>query len=499
MTKNKKSTQNKKTTSKTTPKTKAAKSIGKKKQVSVKKEESKLATTNRAEFRKIPIDMIDIDPRNPRKTIDDNDIDELAEAIKATGGLLQPVGARTNGDRWMLIFGQRRFFACRKLGFDTIDALVHNVSDDEALSMAIMENLQRVNVDPVEEADSLAELQRLGHDIREIANRLGKGPHWTAARLKLAKMSDDIKGMVSRGEITLRHIESIAKIDDPSARRQLAKESRFKSVGEIEAMIKRMTRIVSTAPFPATLSVKGNNGMCGPCDKCIKRSDKQNDLFGPSEKAICTDPSCWETLLEAQRIKIIAKLKKQGFKILSDDGYIDASNEVNGWTTKKPKGDAKFTEFLYVTKECETEVYFKTTTAAKQENSATIIDDEELNKDLENDSDWEIGGVKVFGHQRMKKTRDLIRDYLADNVDQIGFGKSLAIILLSNHIPEEIGEAYQKQSEVLEANIPPIDLMKIGLRLSNLQNETLVAVLSMVQGAPSIQEFADKATQEEST
>lgn len=167
-------------------------------------------------FSEIPTEKIIAGKYQPRTDFDDAEISNLADSI-ASEGLLQPVLVRQNADGFYeLLAGERRFRACKKLGLKKIVACVQNVSDISAAIKGLIENMQRADLNPMEEAKGLANLManfRLTQD--SIAQRLGKPRSSVANSLRLLKLPLEIQGFISKGLISLGHAKVIMGIEDP--------------------------------------------------------------------------------------------------------------------------------------------------------------------------------------------------------------------------------------------------------------------------------------------
>ena len=127
-----------------------------------------------AHYQEIPTDLIDPNPKNPRKVFDNFDLDELVHSIKEFG-LLQPIVVRRSGDRYELVMGERRWRAATQAGLDTIPAIVRKTDDDSMLRDALLENVHRVQLNPLEEAAAYEQLlEEFGVTQSELADKLGR-------------------------------------------------------------------------------------------------------------------------------------------------------------------------------------------------------------------------------------------------------------------------------------------------------------------------------------
>ena len=173
--------------------------------------------------RQIPLDRIEPNPEQPRVTFVQETIDELAASIRERG-VLQPILVRPHGpSRFQIVAGERRWRASRLAGMDTIPALVEDIDDDTALEIAIIENLQREDLSPLDEAAMYDRMIRdHGYSIRKLADKLGKDKGYLENRLRLADAPPEIRELVSVRKDTLSHAYELLKVDDPRKRRRLA-------------------------------------------------------------------------------------------------------------------------------------------------------------------------------------------------------------------------------------------------------------------------------------
>lgn len=173
--------------------------------------------------RVIPVDRIEPNPDQPRMVFDEEALHELAASIREHG-VLQPILVRPLGEnRYQLIAGERRWRASREAGHATIPALVEEIDDDTALEISIIENLQREDLNPLEEAAMYERMvHEHGYSIRKLADKLGKDKGYLENRLRLADAPEEVRELVSLRKDTLSHAYELMKVDDPKKRRKLA-------------------------------------------------------------------------------------------------------------------------------------------------------------------------------------------------------------------------------------------------------------------------------------
>ena len=175
--------------------------------------------------RVIPIAQISPNPQQPRLAFDATSLEELAASIREHG-VLQPILVRPRGNnQYELIAGERRWRASKTAGADSIPALVEDIDDDTALEIAIIENLQREDLSPLDEAAMYDRMVREhGYSVRKLAQKLGKDKGYLENRLRLADAPDDVRQLVSLRKDTLSHAYELMKVEDPKKRKRLGEQ-----------------------------------------------------------------------------------------------------------------------------------------------------------------------------------------------------------------------------------------------------------------------------------
>jgi len=171
---------------------------------------------------RIPVDMIEPNPFQPRMSFDQDALAELSESIK-TFGLIQPITVRKKASgKYQIISGERRFRACRMAGMDMIPAYIRDANDQGMLEMAIVENIQRENLDPIEVSMSY---QRLIEECKltqeQLADRVGKKRASVANYLRLLKLPAKVQHDLKVGLLSVGHAKVLLGIDDPMVQEQL--------------------------------------------------------------------------------------------------------------------------------------------------------------------------------------------------------------------------------------------------------------------------------------
>ncbi|MEK4870228.1 nucleoid occlusion protein [Niallia sp. FSL W8-1348] len=205
------------------------------------------------EVRRIPINQIVPNRFQPRTVFDDEKIEELARTIH-THGIIQPIVIREyEQDKFEIIAGERRWRAMKKLGWEEAPAIIKNMSDTETASVALIENLQREELSPIEEAMAYGKLLELHNLTQEaLAQRLGKGQSTVANKLRLLKLPDEIQEALLNKEISERHARSMIPLKEREKQIQLLQEIIEKSlnVKQTEERVVKMLEQNKEKPKP---------------------------------------------------------------------------------------------------------------------------------------------------------------------------------------------------------------------------------------------------------
>jgi ParB family transcriptional regulator, chromosome partitioning protein len=201
-------------------------------------------------LRELPVSNVVPNPFQPRTHIDETELAELTASIEASG-LLQPVIVRPRNGKYELIAGERRWRAVQRLGWPKIPAVVRDVDDPTLLTLALIENLQRDDLSPIDEA---AGYQRLGEEFElaqaEIARLVGRDRSTIANLLRLLKLPEEIKKLIQEGELSEGHARALLAVSDGTQQLTLARETAAQgwSVRELE----NRTRAEVPARAPAS-------------------------------------------------------------------------------------------------------------------------------------------------------------------------------------------------------------------------------------------------------
>jgi ParB/RepB/Spo0J family partition protein len=177
----------------------------------------------RAQIREIAVDRILPNPAQPRLSYEEDSLLELADSIREHG-VLQPILVRPVGSQYELIAGERRWRASRLAEREAIPAIVVEFDEQTALEVSIIENLQREDVSPLEEAAMFRKMTDLGYSVRQLAQKIGKDKGYVENRMRLADAPPEIRELVSVRKDTISHAYELMRVPDERVRRRLAKK-----------------------------------------------------------------------------------------------------------------------------------------------------------------------------------------------------------------------------------------------------------------------------------
>lgn len=207
--------------------------------------EEKPASAEGSAALEIDIDLIDPNPEQPRQKFNEDDLEDLTQSIRVNG-VVQPIVLRQSGGRYQIVAGERRWRASQRAGLRKIPAAIREVSDDRLLELALIENIQRQELNPIEEAAAYRKLiDTLGLTQEEVAERVGKDRTVITTSMRLLKLTDDIRRMIEDGKLTAGHGRALLTVDDPKFQAALAKRAIEESwsVRELERAAKRQSPV----------------------------------------------------------------------------------------------------------------------------------------------------------------------------------------------------------------------------------------------------------------
>ena len=195
---------------------------------------------------RLPVREIEPDPDQPRKNFDEDAMAALAESI-GENGLLQPIAVRPKkvGPGYIIIAGERRWRAARLAGLDEVPVIIKDVTDEQAAALALIENLQREDLDPIEVAEGCRQLiDKYGLTQESAAKKLGKSRSAVTNSLRLLALPEDVRRMVSGGKLSFGHAKVLLGLPNEDLMRQAAEEvtAQNLNVRQTEALCKKLTK-----------------------------------------------------------------------------------------------------------------------------------------------------------------------------------------------------------------------------------------------------------------
>ncbi len=201
----------------------------------------------------IPVEFIQRGKYQPRRDMHQDALEELADSIRAQG-VMQPIVIRPIGDdRYEIIAGERRWRATQLAGLEKIPAVIRDVPDEAAIAMALIENIQREDLNPIEEAMALKRLQdefELTH--QEVAQAVGKSRTTVTNLLRLISLTEDVRTLLEHGDLEMGHARALLTLE-PDQQRDLARQvvARGLSVRQTEALVRRQQQAANKVSVPA--------------------------------------------------------------------------------------------------------------------------------------------------------------------------------------------------------------------------------------------------------
>lgn len=205
---------------------------------------SVLTGTERVVVKQIPIAQISPNPDQPRKTFNETELNDLAESIREKG-VLVPIILRAVQNKpylYEIVAGERRYRAAQRAGLSEIPALVKTLSDKNAMEIALIENVQRENLNPIEEAEGYKNLmEKCGYELEDVSKLIGKSTSYIRNLMRINSLPESVKQLIKDGKISASHARTIAVSENPE---QLAHDiiNNNLSVAETQKQVKNSTR-----------------------------------------------------------------------------------------------------------------------------------------------------------------------------------------------------------------------------------------------------------------
>jgi ParB family chromosome partitioning protein len=213
-----------------------------------------LSGTERVVVRQVPLAQIGVNPDQPRKTFTAAELEDLAASIREKG-VLQPILLRSVKNRpysYEIVAGERRFRASKMAGLAEIPALVKNLADENAMEIALIENVQRENLNPIEEAAAYVNLMnKCKYDMADVSRLIGKSESYIRNLIRLNALPASVKKLVEQGELSASHARAIVVADDPEKMAQEIIKGKL-SVADVTARVKNGPRAKRARAFVDT-------------------------------------------------------------------------------------------------------------------------------------------------------------------------------------------------------------------------------------------------------
>ena len=190
----------------------------------------------------VDVNLVDPSPVQPRSHFNKHSLEQLALSIRANG-IVQPLLVRRKGGRFELIAGERRWRAAKTVGLQKVPVVVREVADDKLLELALIENVQREDLSPIEEAQAYRRLiEQIGLTQESVAARIGRDRSYVTNYLRLLRLPEDLQQLVQEGKLSTGHARTLLAVADGNAQRRMAKKiiARGMSVRETERIVKRL-------------------------------------------------------------------------------------------------------------------------------------------------------------------------------------------------------------------------------------------------------------------
>jgi ParB family chromosome partitioning protein len=281
-----------------------------------------ITMTNASEYRDIPLASLTESPNNPRRTFEEAALYELASSIKAQG-ILAPLVVRPVGQHFEIVAGARRYRAAHLAGLETAPVRIVELTDAQAVEASIVENLQRRDVHPLDEAQGFAALMRLEepkYSIEQIGAKVGKSPVYVAARLRLVELAPAVAEAFAKDEIGVGHALLLAKLQPEQQQKALAAcyQEQYGGTNKTKRILLPVRQLqqwiehnilleLASAPFSKEDSQLLPEA--GACLDCPKRTGHNTLLFaeiGSGQPDSCSDPKCYAAKVEAHVRQTIA-------------------------------------------------------------------------------------------------------------------------------------------------------------------------------------------------
>lgn len=281
-----------------------------------------MSNATATQFQQLPVGILLPSKTNPRKHFDEKQMEDLRNSVKEKG-IVVPILVRKIGQKYEVVAGERRYRTARDLKLETVPCLVKELTDEQALEIQVIENLQRADVHPLDEAEGFQKLIAGGkHTVETIAAKVGKSPTWVYQTLKLNDLIPELKDALWKEKLNRSAAVYICRYS-PEQQKTVFKEdvrnNDIVSLKTMKATIERDQRLLSSGPWKkddATLLPAA-----GACNTCTKRTGASPSLFPEAQKNdACIDTECFMKKLKAFAQRAVDEVEESGEKVVTVQG-----------------------------------------------------------------------------------------------------------------------------------------------------------------------------------
>lgn len=419
-----------------------------------------------------PLASIVASKSNPRKTFEKENIKDLADSM-ASVGLLQPIILRSLGDKFQIVAGERRYRAAKLLKWESVPAMVRNITDEEMLEIQIIENLQRENVSPLDEAAAFKTLLQK-ESLDWLCSRIHKSKKYISDRLKLNELIPEAADLVQKGTLPLGHAVVISKLSfadqksciDKCITTDWSKDDEFDSrycsmpIEKLKDFIADEIMLdfdkVSFDPTDANLYPTA-----GACTNCLKRTCNSQLLFADiTSDDKCTDAACFNEKINLHVERAKEKAKEQYGKVLSGEKspYSSGHVKVQGVDVKYSEAPIKNGLPVVVTKadRWNKNHLGKTVYVDAKFLQKAKVDKDQSKKEKDSSDSWQARmkkeftdviwpRLKMISSTDIKPTDYIISEFFRERFSRISDRKtmSLAGILGYNGFAKDVDKAHE--------------------------------------------------------
>lgn len=269
------------------------------------------------DFVDCPLDRLDFPAFQPRQHFDDERLAELAESIR-TKGLLQPIVVTRVGDRYQLIAGERRVRAAKLAGLRSVPAVVKDLAPEDVFEIALIENIQREDLNPIEEAEAYQRLaEERGYSQEELARRVGRERSTVANALRLLQLDGEARAHIAGGRLTAGHARALLAVDEAPARTALLQEILDEGLSVREAEARARDRRAPRVAAPR----KPRTRPLSPLHEIVAR--EIGERLGCAVQVLPTSRRSGRVVITYESLETLSRIHR---RITESDGAVGTDN-----------------------------------------------------------------------------------------------------------------------------------------------------------------------------